>query len=79
MMVAAKDLQIGQTLVRQDGSPNQIAAITRVPTDDEVYNVLTDAGLVHQGHMIVAGGVIVGDLMWQNTLATDLDAIIVRQ
>jgi len=79
MMVAAKDLAVGQTLVRHDGSPSQIAEISRVPTDDDVYNLLTDAGLVHQGHMIAANGLIVGDLMWQNTLATDLNAIIVRQ
>jgi len=79
MMVAAKDLQIGQHMVRQDGSLNQIVQITRAPTSDDVYNVLTDAGLVHQGHMIVAGGQIVGDLMWQNTLAKDLNAIIVRE
>lgn len=79
MMVAAKDLSVGQTLVHQDGSPSQIAEIERVPTDDDVYNVLTDAGLSHQGHMVAANGLIVGDLMWQNTLARDLNAIVVRQ
>jgi len=79
MMIAAKDLAVGQTLVRQDGSPTQIAEISRVPTDDDVFNVLTDAGLSHKSHMIVANGLVVGDLMWQNTLAKDLNAIIVRQ
>ena len=29
--------------------------------------------------MIVANGLIVGDLMWQNTLAKDLNSVIVRQ
>lgn len=79
MMVAAKDLQVGQRMVRQDGSPSEIRQITREPTSDDVYNVLTDAGLVHKEHVIVAGGLLVGDLMWQNTLAKDLNAIIVRQ
>lgn len=79
VMVAAKDLTAGQTLVRHDGSPNEIAEISRLPADGYAYNVLTDAGLVHQGHMVVANDLIVGDLMWQNTLSTDLNAIIVRQ
>jgi len=79
MMVAAKDLQVGQKLVKQDGATSAIVDITRTPTDDDVFNLLTDAGLNHLGHMIVANGVIVGDLMWQNTLAKDLNAIVVRQ
>jgi hypothetical protein len=78
-MVAAKDLSVGQFLVKRDGSSTAITAIRRVPTDDDVFNVLTDAGLSHKGHMIVANGVIVGDLMWQNTLIKDLNSIIIRQ
>lgn len=79
VMVAAKDALAGQQLVNQDGSTNTIMAITHAPTSDDVYNVLTNAGLSHKGHMIVANGVIVGDLMWQNTLAKDLNAVVVRQ
>jgi len=78
-MVAAKDLEAGQRMVRQDGSFSIIASITRESTKDDVFNVLTNAGLNHKGHMIVANGLIVGDLMWQNTLAKDLNSIIVRQ
>jgi len=78
-MVAAKDLEVGQSMVRQDGSFSIIASITRESTKDDVFNVLTNAGLSHKGHMIVANGLIVGDLMWQNTLAKDLNSIIVRQ
>jgi hypothetical protein len=78
VMVAAKDLEVGQFLVKQDGSPSRITEISRVPTTDDVFNVLTNAGLSHKGHMIVANGVIVGDLMWQNTLAKDLNSIIIR-
>jgi hypothetical protein len=78
-MIAAKDLEVGQSMVRQDGSFSTIASITRESTKDDVFNVLTNAGLNHKGHMIVANGLIVGDLMWQNTLAKDLNSIIVRQ
>jgi hypothetical protein len=78
-MVAAKDLRAGQVLVRQDGSLSTIATITRERTSDDVFNVLTNAGMSHKGHMIVANGLIVGDLMWQNTLAKDLNSIEVRR
>jgi len=78
-MVAAKDLKVGQALVKQDGSLTRIVQISRVPTTDDVFNVLTDAGFSHKGHMVVANGVIVGDLMWQNTLVKDLNAVVIRQ
>jgi hypothetical protein len=78
-MVAAKDLRSGEALVKQDGSLSKIIRITREPTADDVFNLLTNAGLNHKGHMIVANGVIVGDLMWQNTLAKDLNSIEVRR
>jgi hypothetical protein len=79
-MVAAKDLRAGQSLVKQDGSLSRIAQITRVSTSDNVFNVLTNAGLKsYKGHMIVANGLIVGDLMWQNTLAKDLNSVVVRR
>lgn len=79
VMVAAKDLEVGQRMVHQDGSFSTIGSITREPTKDDVFNVLTNAGLSHKGHMIVANGLIVGDLMWQNTLVKDLNSVIVRQ
>ena len=59
--------------------PSAILDITHERTSEDVFNVLASAGLSHKGHMIVANGVIVGDLMWQNTLAKDLNSIVVRQ
>jgi len=53
-MVAAKDLLVGQRLVQWNGAQSTIEAITRVATSDDVFNVLTNAGMSHKGHMIVA-------------------------
>lgn len=78
-MIRAIDLGVGtHELVTQYGEFVGIQDITRAPTEDQVYNVLTDAGLSHKGHMIIANGIIVGDIMWQNTLATDLMKVVAR-
>lgn len=78
-MVRAVELVVGtHELVSQFGEFVGIESITREPTQDQVYNVLTDAGLSHKGHMVVANGIIVGDIMWQNTLASDLGKVVAR-
>lgn len=79
IMLTAKELQAGQhQMVTAEGEPVLIKEIQRVATKDPVYNLLTDAGLNHKGHMVVANGVVVGDIMWQNTLAKDLQRVVVR-
>ncbi len=79
VMLTAKELQVGQhQMVTAEGEPVAIKDIQRVATNDPVYNLLTDAGLNHKGHMVVANGVVVGDIMWQNTLAKDLQRVVVR-
>lgn len=65
-------------LVSRWGEFVGIHSIERIATPDPVYNVLTDAKLDHLGHIIVANDMIVGDIMWQNTLAVDLWKVIVR-
>jgi hypothetical protein len=78
-MVAARELEAGRHyLVLENGESVAIRGIERRPTTENVYNVLTDAGLNHKGHLIVANGVIVGDIMWQNTLSGDLHSIVIR-
>jgi hypothetical protein len=78
-MVAARELDPAlHSLVTENGQFVPIARIERKATDRNVYNVLTDAGLSHKGHMIIANGLVVGDIMWQNTLAADLHAIVIR-
>ncbi len=79
VMLTAKELQVGQhQMVTAEGEPVAIKDIQHVATKDPVYNLLTDAGLNHKGHMVVANGVVVGDIMWQNTLAKDLQRVVVR-
>jgi hypothetical protein len=78
VMVTAEALSTSDVLVAEDGQPVAITGIDRSPTTDPVYNVLTDAGLSHKGHLIVANGIVVGDIMWQNTLAADLGDVVVR-
>ena len=78
IMVTAESLTTSDFLVAEDGQPVAITQIDRSPTADPVYNVLTDAGLAHKGHIIVANGIVVGDIMWQNTLAADLGDVVVR-
>jgi hypothetical protein len=65
-------------LVTQWGEFITIKSIELKKTTNRVYNVLTDAKLNHLGHMIVANGIIVGDIMWQNTLAADMWKVIIR-
>lgn len=65
-------------LVSRWGEFVSITSIERTTTPDPVYNVLTNAGLDHQGHIIVANDMMVGDIMWQNTLAADLWKVVVR-
>jgi hypothetical protein len=78
-MVAARELDAAlHSLVTEKGEIVAISKIERRATDDDVYNVLTDAGLSHKGHLIIANGLVVGDIMWQNTLAADLHAVIIR-
>jgi hypothetical protein len=77
-MIRAESLTTEHQLVEEDGTLVAVTEIVRTPTADQVYNVLTDAGLKHKGHMVVANGIVVGDIMWQNTLAADLGDIVVR-
>jgi len=79
VMVPAKALTASDVLVSENGQAVAISSIERLPTSDPVYNVLTDAGLQHKGHIVSANGVLVGDIMWQNTLAADLGDVIVRE
>ncbi len=78
-MITARELDASlHQLVKETGEFMPITKIEHVPTSNDVFNVLTDAGLSHTGHMIIANGYIVGDLMWQATLAADLHNIVVR-
>ena len=78
-LIPARELDIAaHNLVDADGNSIEIVEIARTSTSDKVYNVLTDGGPNHKEHLIVANGIVVGDIMWQNTLAADLNKIVIR-
>lgn len=77
-VVAAKDVQPGDAFLdAKSGSSTPILAVTREKTKDKVYNFEV-AGDDNLNHVIVAEGVFVGDLAWQNRLQTELNAIQIR-
>ncbi len=77
-MVAAKTLKEGQELVSSLGATPTITQIERRTIPDDVLNVLTD-GDTNLSHIIFAEGLVVGDLAWQNSLQSELNAIAIRQ
>ena len=58
--------------------PVAITAIGRRQADADVVNFETQ-GDSELNHIIVAEGVFVGDLVWQNQLAADLGKVALRQ
>ncbi|MCF2828087.1 MULTISPECIES: Hint domain-containing protein [unclassified Pseudoalteromonas] len=77
-MVAAKDVELGQTMLRADGVELSVASITREPTKQDVYNFETNGAEV-VNHIIIANDILVGDLTWQNQLQAELGQVVVRQ
>ncbi|KZN49713.1 Hint domain-containing protein [Pseudoalteromonas luteoviolacea] len=77
-MVAAKDVKVGHSMYNAEGVELKVASIEREYTKFDVYNFETQ-GDVTTNHIIVANGMFVGDLTWQNQFAADLGKVIVRQ
>lgn len=77
-MVLAKDLNMGDVLVGSQGESVPILAITRQDAEREVVNFATDTR-EHLSHIIVAEGVLVGDLVWQASYVEDLNKIVIRK
>lgn len=77
-MVAAKSLIVGQMIVSSSGKPLKITKIELKMTEKNVVNILTE-GESMLAHIVLAEGIVVGDLAWQNSLQFELNAIVVRQ
>lgn len=77
-MLRAKSLQIGQSLVTSDGAFTKIARLEHKTIQDDVVNVLTDSEAL-KSHIILAEGLAVGDLAWQNSLESELNSIVIRK
>jgi len=77
-VVEARKVLEGDIFVGLDGSDVYIESITREATSADVYNFFLSVSSP-QEHIIAAEGVLVGDLAWQSTLASELDSISLRR
>lgn len=77
-MVTARELTAGDQLVDESGHTVSIAKLSREAFQGQVYNFETN-GKSLAAHIIVAEGVLVGDLAWQNSLEEELGGIAIRQ
>ncbi|MDQ3230527.1 MAG: Hint domain-containing protein [Pseudobdellovibrionaceae bacterium] len=78
IMVTALELKAGDSLITRDGSTVVITQIETESYTGSVYNVET-SGQLDQEHIIVAEGILVGDLAWQNKLKDQLGAVAIRK
>ncbi len=62
-LAEASNLKVGDNLVHMDGSSSEIASIDFHIVEDDVYNVLTS----NSTNLVFAEGVMVGDLLWENS------------
>lgn len=78
-MVAAKNVTKSDSFISANTQDKvQIVKIKREKTLEEVFNFETN-GSDDVNHIIVAEGVYVGDLVWQNQLSSELGQIKLRQ
>lgn len=77
-VVAANQVDLRMSFVGLDGAPVAIASIAREQTTSDVFNFLA-AGDTQLEHVIVAEGVLVGDLQLQNELAAEQASIELRR
>ncbi len=77
-VIAAKDVTTTDQFIAANGDVVAIDAIDRVSIDTDVVNFETH-GDSDLNHIIVAEGVLVGDLVWQNQRAADLGRVTIRQ
>jgi hypothetical protein len=78
-IVAAHDVGPDDALMDYaTGAPVRILAIGRQPAQGRVFNFEVAAS-ESSGHIVVAEGVLVGDLAWQNQLQGDLGGVLVRR
>lgn len=78
LIVEASQVADGASFVGIDGRPVAVTSISREPATDDVFNFQT-AGDAQLGHVIVAHGVLIGDLKLQNELAAETAAIELRR
>lgn len=65
-VVASETLQVGDELIDSNGFVDPIVEITRPTTDDDVFNIAVETDAI-QSHLILAGGLLVGDQFLQGS------------
>lgn len=71
VMVQARSVKVGESILRQDGTPAEIVEISRFSlseNDKNVFNVDTKA-TTSEGHVILVNGLQMGDAKWQQRLS----------
>ncbi|ASD66064.1 Hint domain-containing protein [Pseudoalteromonas piscicida] len=77
-MDVARNLHVGDQLVKEDGSIDIITSLEQGAENQDVYNLLTNSE-DEQGHLVIANGLVMGDLYWQNILMSEMAKFEVRQ
>ena len=76
-MIAAKNIKKSDFLVQADGNPVAIQNIGFKNVTENVLNILTN-GNEYLDHTLIAEGLIVGDMAWQNDLKSVLNKKIME-
>lgn len=77
-MVKAEELNVGDLMVQENGLSDAVVEITEGKKDQMVYNLLTKSS-TENGHLVIAEGLVVGDLYWQNIVDADIKKFKMRQ
>lgn len=77
-MISAKEVTLKDQMLTADGQTVNVVGIERAMTKDDVYNFET-SGFSKNHHIVVAEGILVGDVVWQNQFAAELGSILLRQ
>lgn len=76
-MVEAQSIKAGNTLVTRDGVQVRVTSAEQYAFGGEVFNFST-SGNSGSEHVIVADGLLVGDLTWQNELKGQIGSVVIR-
>ena len=77
-VIEARQVVEGDLFIDLKGSEVAVKSIARESTSADVYNFFLDVE-TPQEHILAAEGILVGDLAWQSTLASELNSISLRK
>jgi hypothetical protein len=77
-MTSAKKVTLKDSMLTANGQAVKVVSINREYTDEDVFNFETQ-GFSKNHHIVIAEDILVGDVVWQNQYAQELDAILLRQ